>query len=99
MELPDLGSLPAPTSVSEADVAPGVPASLAGLVHAEHMPRAPFRGLWFLPASCFRWASKGLLSSVQTAQRLPNSWDVAADSQSQDQAGSHGHIHQARLLC
>ena len=53
----------------------------------------------FLPASCFRWASRGLLSSVQTAQRLPNSWDVAADSQSQDQAGSHGRVHQTRLLC
>ena len=99
---PRLPARPPPPS-SEADVAPGVPASSAVLVHTEllparHMPRAPFRGPEFSPASCFRWASKGLLSSVQAAQGLPDSWDVAADSQSQNQAGGNGRIHHARLL-
>lgn len=71
----------------EADVVPDVPASLAVLIHlrlpaAPHILRAPSEASRFhlLPASRFRWASKGLCpqSKLPRGCQTAGTWPLTA---------------------
>lgn len=61
--------------------------------------QGPFPGPLISPCFLLPLGFQSLLSSVQTAQRLPNSWDMAVCSQSQNEVHSQSCIQRALLSC